>query len=67
MTRARQAGKEDGPSTPVPEHANIPPEPTQDAIARRAYELFCERGCANGQDVEDWLQAEQELRNGESG
>jgi len=67
MTRARQTGKEEGPSTPVaPEHENAVAEPTRDAIARRAYELFCERGCADGQDVEDWLQAERELRNGES-
>ena len=30
-------------------------------IARRAYELFCARGCEHGHDVDDWLQAEKEL------
>lgn len=30
-------------------------------IARRAYERYCERGCEDGHDVEDWLAAEREL------
>jgi DUF2934 family protein len=34
--------------------------PTEE-IAARAFELFCERGGSDGHDVEDWLQAEQEL------
>jgi hypothetical protein len=38
------------------------PEPTSDEIARRAYEIYLERGPASGNDVEDWLQAERELR-----
>ena len=36
--------------------------PTANDIARRAFELYCERGCQEGRDVEDWLQAERELR-----
>jgi hypothetical protein len=31
-------------------------------IARRAYDLFRSRGYEHGRDVEDWLQAERELR-----
>ena len=31
-------------------------------IAKRAFELYCERGCQDGHDVEDWLRAERELR-----
>ena len=31
-------------------------------IARRAFEIFCERGFQHGHDIEDWLQAERELR-----
>lgn len=27
----------------------------------RAYYRYCERGCAPGADVDDWLAAEQEL------
>jgi hypothetical protein len=33
-----------------------------DDIARRAYDLYLARGCERGHDVEDWLQAERELR-----
>jgi DUF2934 family protein len=31
-------------------------------IARRAFAIFCERGCQHGHDLDDWLQAERELR-----
>ena len=30
-------------------------------IKRRAYEIYLERGKQAGHDVDDWLQAEQEL------
>ena len=32
-------------------------------IARRAYDLYLTRGSEPGHDVEDWLQAERELRS----
>jgi hypothetical protein len=35
---------------------------TEHDIVRRAYELYEERGCEHGHDVDDWLQAERELR-----
>jgi hypothetical protein len=35
--------------------------PTHDEIARRAYQLFEERGREPGHDWEDWFQAEREL------
>jgi hypothetical protein len=31
-------------------------------IAKPAYEMYLERGCADGFDREDWLRAERELR-----
>jgi hypothetical protein len=31
-------------------------------IARRAFELYCNRGYKDGYDVDDWLNAERELR-----
>ena len=37
------------------------PSPTSEEIARRAYELFEQRGAAHGQDWDDWLSAEREL------
>ena len=33
----------------------------RDRIAMRAYELYLERGCADGGDFDDWLAAEREL------
>ena len=35
--------------------------PNSADIARRAFELYCERGYQDGYDVQDWLQAEREL------
>src|SRR5437588_10434974 len=32
-------------------------------IARRPYELYVKRGGVHGYDLEDWLQAERELRS----
>ena len=28
-------------------------------VAQKAYELYVERGCAHGYDVEDWVKAER--------
>ena len=39
-----------------------PPEPMlEHAIRLRAYELYAQRGTAEGYAVQDWLQAEAEL------
>jgi len=35
--------------------------PSSADIAKRAFELYCERGCQDGYDVQDWLKAEREL------
>ena len=35
--------------------------PTREQIERRAYELYLERGCKPGGELEDWLKAETEL------
>ncbi|HXU20324.1 MAG TPA: DUF2934 domain-containing protein [Verrucomicrobiae bacterium] len=36
-------------------------KPSETQIEQRAYELFLERGCEHGRDIEDWLEAEREL------
>jgi hypothetical protein len=36
--------------------------PTHEQIARRAYEIFIERGQPAGQDLAHWLEAEAQLR-----
>jgi len=35
--------------------------PSHEAIAKRAYELFLQRGSVPGYGLDDWLQAEAEL------
>jgi hypothetical protein len=37
------------------------PQPSREAIAKRAYELYLQRGSVSGYEVEDWLAAEAEL------
>jgi type II secretory pathway predicted ATPase ExeA len=38
-----------------------PKLPTREEIERRARQKFVERGCENGHEVSDWLEAEKEL------
>jgi Protein of unknown function (DUF2934) len=38
-----------------------PPAPSQEEIARRAYEIFLSRDGEPGHEAEDWQQAEKEL------
>ncbi|HXN41743.1 MAG TPA: DUF2934 domain-containing protein [Myxococcaceae bacterium] len=56
-TRPASAPRENTPSRPV---SMVTPE----LIAARAYEIFIARGQQDGRDLEDWLQAESELRLG---
>jgi DUF2934 family protein len=47
--------------------STAPPEPLlEHAIRHRAYELYVQRGMAQGHAVDDWLQAEAELVHGHS-
>ena len=39
-------------------------EPTAEEIRMRAYYIYQERSGVDGHDLEDWLQAEHELREG---
>ncbi|HSB61379.1 MAG TPA: DUF2934 domain-containing protein [Vicinamibacteria bacterium] len=56
MSRPR---KGDTTTAPPPE---APRAPTPEEIARRAREIWLARGGGPGNDLEDWLQAERELR-----
>jgi len=38
----------------------------QDAVARRAYEIYLDRGGDHGADLDDWLEAERQLKPGPS-
>ncbi len=39
--------------------------PTEEEIAVRAYHIYLERGDAEGNPSDDWLQAERELAEGQ--
>ncbi|HEV2205560.1 MAG TPA: DUF2934 domain-containing protein [Candidatus Acidoferrales bacterium] len=41
-------------------------EPTFEQIRQRAYEIFLARGDEPGDDLQDWLKAEHELRSASS-
>ena len=36
---------------------------THTDVARRAFELYCDRGRQDGHDLDDWLQAERALQD----
>ena len=38
-------------------------DPTYDEIAEAAYHRYLRRGGGDGQDVDDWMEAERELRS----
>jgi DUF2934 family protein len=40
-------------------------EVTDEEIRQRAYEIYLDRGATPGLELDDWLQAERELRSGE--
>jgi hypothetical protein len=38
------------------------PAPTHDQISKRAHDLWLKKGCKHGQDEQNWLEAEAQLR-----
>ena len=45
----------------MPKSSETATRPNHDAIAKRAYELYLQRGSVPGHELDDWLQAEAEL------
>jgi len=41
--------------------------PSEEEIRERAYHRYLERGGGHGQDFDDWLEAERELKSGGRG
>jgi hypothetical protein len=41
---------------------NLSNEKVFEAIKKRAYDIYCKRGCTNGCDLNDWLEAEKETK-----
>jgi hypothetical protein len=49
-------------TSPMIETPAAETEPAEDEIQARAYEIYLERGGGEGNEIDDWLQAERELR-----
>ena len=58
MTQSQGRQPQDHVISPSAEQLGDVPET---AVARRAYELYEQRGGAHGHDIDDWLLAEREL------
>ena len=43
-------------------HMRRPP-PTAEEIRERAHQIYLQRGMERGQELDDWLQAERELKS----
>ena len=53
------------PASPIEAHkvdTSANHAPSQEEIKRRAYEIYLERDGLGGNELDDWLQAEAELR-----
>jgi hypothetical protein len=46
--------------------SNLDELPATDEVAVRAYEIYLARGSHPGQELDDWLQAERELKENRS-
>jgi hypothetical protein len=49
------------PKTPLPIQPKPPDSQLEEQIRQRAYQLYEERGCLDGNANEDWLIAEEEV------
>jgi len=59
----RQATMRQRASLPVTQKDKLKqPTITENDLRRRAYEIYIKRGLNQGNEIEDWLQAERELK-----
>lgn len=62
--KPKQTKQTPQPQTPRPRTPRLrraPGLPAENDIAKRAYQLFIERGGQHGRDMDDWLSAQREL------
>lgn len=52
-----------GPALEAPPNSQAPVEPDIEEVRARAYQIFLARGGTHGNDLEDWLAAERQLRD----
>jgi hypothetical protein len=59
--RAPKSPKREGAKSETSPDGKADATPSEEAIAKRAYELYLQRGSVPGYELEDWLTAEAEL------
>jgi len=57
MAEKRNSGKKNTGTS-----LNISDPNVYEAVRKRAFELYCQRGSAHGNDLKDWLEAEKQVR-----
>ena len=60
MKTSNKKGSQRYQSAPSIQTPKLPP--SEEQIRQRAHEIFAARGGADGMALDDWLQAEQELK-----
>jgi hypothetical protein len=61
MSTSKRARNRQRESAPITKTLQQPASPEE--IRARAYQIFLERGQADGRDLDDWLLAEHELKH----
>ena len=51
-----------GRATVTPKQPNSKDIPLEERIRQRAHEIYLKRGGQDGSELDDWLQAEQEIQ-----
>jgi hypothetical protein len=62
MKKKETQSQEQERTVDTPQERSAATSTTDEEIARRAYAIFQERGGFPGSELDDWLQAERELR-----
>jgi len=62
MSIHKKATKNAVPEAKATNQGISPKEPTMEEIRIRAYEVYVERGRIDGFELENWLRAEEELK-----
>jgi hypothetical protein len=60
---SRPANRIEDPLTDATRNDSMGSEPSEEEIRIRAYRRYLERGRSHGQDFDDWLAAERELKH----
>ena len=62
LSQNSYAGQESASAPPTWQFESTPVEPSEHDIRLRAYHRYLERGAVDGAELDDWLQAEMELK-----